>query len=59
LALFERSDSLGMFDAMPATCVTRSGMRALVSADGSFAGIPKITHVVPDRAGLSSLRADR
>jgi uncharacterized protein len=55
LALFERSETLGMLDAVLAACGARAGVQALVSADNGFAGISEITHVVPDRAGLSSL----
>jgi predicted nucleic acid-binding protein len=56
-ALFERRETLGMFDAVLAACSARSGMQALVSADSSFAGISEITHVVPDHDGLASLLA--
>jgi predicted nucleic acid-binding protein len=55
LALFERSEALGMFDAVLAACAERSAVQALVSADSGFAGISAITRVVPDRLGLSSL----
>ena len=55
LALFERSDSLGAFDAVLAACATRAGMRALVSADAAFAGIGELAHVVPDGPGVRRL----
>jgi predicted nucleic acid-binding protein len=57
LGLFERTRSVGAFDAVLAVCAARAGMRALVSADSGFADIPVIPHVVPDRAGLSTLLA--
>ncbi len=55
LALFERSESLGAFDAVLAACATRSGMRALVSADAAFSGVAELAHVVPDQAGVARL----
>lgn len=55
LALFERTERLGAFDAVLAACAARRGMGAIVSADGDFANLPEISHVVPDRAGVSGL----
>jgi uncharacterized protein len=55
LTMFERSETLGAFDAVLAACAARSGMRALVSADAGFAGLAEIRHVTPDRDGLSTL----
>ena len=55
LALFERSGKLGAFDAVLAACAARAGMDALVSADSAFAGVPEISHLIPDRSGLSRL----
>ena len=55
LALFERGESLGAFDAVLAACAARSGMRALVSADSAFAGIGELVHVVPDQPGVTGL----
>ncbi len=55
LALFERTDALGAFDAVLAASAARAGLTAVVSADSGFADVPEITHVVPDRDGLSSL----
>lgn len=57
LALFERTQALGAFDAVLAVCAARAGLRALVSADSGFAEVPGIRHVVPDRDGLSTLLA--
>jgi predicted nucleic acid-binding protein len=57
LALFERTQALGAFDAVLAVCAARAGLRALVSADSGFAEVPGIPHVVPDRDGLSTLLA--
>jgi hypothetical protein len=58
LALFERTDALGAFDAVLAASSARAGLTAIVSADSGFAGISEISHVVPDRAGLSTLLHD-
>lgn len=55
LTLFERSDAIGPFDAVLAACATRSGAKALVSADAGFASLAEIVHVVPDQAGISAL----
>jgi len=57
LVLFESVDSLGAFDAVLAASAARAGATALVSADTGFARIRDISHVVPDRSGLSSLLA--
>lgn len=55
LALYERSDPLGAFDAVLAAAAIRSGASALVSADSGFAGIAGIAHVVPDEVGVEAL----
>jgi uncharacterized protein len=55
LALFERVDRLGAFDAVLAATADRAGVSALVSADADFAAIPGVAHVVPDRAGVAAL----
>ena len=55
LALFERTQDLGAFDAVLAASAARNGISAVVSADRGFARIPEISHVVPDRDGLSTL----
>lgn len=59
LALFERSEPLGAFDAVLVACAARTGVQALVSADAGFAGLPEIPHVIPDRAGLAALLSDQ
>jgi predicted nucleic acid-binding protein len=55
LALFERTESLGAFDAVFAAAAARSGASALVSADDGFASIREIAHVVPDADGVAAL----
>jgi predicted nucleic acid-binding protein len=55
LALFERTQDLGAFDAVLAASAARNGISAVASADRGFARIPEISHVVPDRDGLSTL----
>jgi len=57
LALFERTPGLGAFDAVLAAAGARAGVSALVSADGGFAHVPAIAHVVPDRDGVAGLLA--
>lgn len=49
-ALFERSGSLGPFDAVLAATARRRGCQALVSADAAFAGIRGLRHLDPGRA---------
>jgi predicted nucleic acid-binding protein len=58
LALFERSEALGAFDAVLAACAARAGIQTLVSADTAFAGISQLSHVVPDQSGVSGLLGD-
>ncbi len=55
LALFERAEALGTFDAVLAATAARAGLTAVVSADGGFACVAEITHVVPDRSGVAGL----
>jgi uncharacterized protein len=57
LALFERTQALGAFDAVLAVCAARAGLSAVVSADSGFADVPEIAHIFPDRAGLSAVLA--
>ncbi len=54
LALFERSEELGAFDAVLAAAAAASGATALVSADAAFARA-EIGHVLPDAAGVLGL----
>jgi predicted nucleic acid-binding protein len=55
LALFERTERLGAFDAVLAAAAASTGASALVSADTAFAGMPDLSHVMPDQAGVSTL----
>jgi predicted nucleic acid-binding protein len=55
LAMFESAETLGPFDAVLAASAARAGLAAVVSADTGFAHVPEITHIVPDRVGLSTL----
>lgn len=55
LALFERSERLGAFDAVLAAAAATLGAIALVSADEAFAELESVRHVIPDRAGVASL----
>jgi len=59
LALYERSEGLGAFDAVLAAAAEAAGARALVSADTGFAELRTLQHIVPDAAGLQRLKADR
>jgi predicted nucleic acid-binding protein len=58
LTLFEHTDTLGAFDAVLAACAASADVSALVSADAAFAEVPRIPHVVPDRAGVARLLGD-
>ena len=55
LSLFERSPTLGAFDAVLAAAGLNAGAEALVSADAAFAAVSGLTHVLPDRAALAAL----
>lgn len=55
LALFERVEWLGAFDAVLAAATIAAGARALVSADGGFAAVPGLAHALPDAAGVATL----
>jgi uncharacterized protein len=56
LALFERNDRLGAFDAVLAAAAIASNASALVSADVAFATLAtELRHVVPDRNGIAGL----
>ena len=59
LALFERVDRLGAFDAVLAAAAAASGATALISADAAFAEAAVISHVVPDQDGVDALVAER
>jgi predicted nucleic acid-binding protein len=55
LTLFEKSESLGAFDAVLAAAATHT--EALVSADTDFNNVPDIHHVIPDTSGIAILLA--
>jgi predicted nucleic acid-binding protein len=55
LALFEREERLGAFDAVLAAAAIAREATALVSADAAFAVASGITHVIPDSDGVASL----
>ncbi len=57
LALFERSEHLGAFDAVLAAAAIAADATALLSADSAFAEIPDLPHVFPDQAGVAGLIA--
>lgn len=57
LALFERSDALGAFDAVLAAASVRAGATALVSADRAFVEFSDVAHVFPDADGVAALLA--
>jgi hypothetical protein len=55
LALFERSERLGAFDAVLAASAMDSGASALISADAAFGTVPGLTHIIPDEIGIAAL----
>jgi predicted nucleic acid-binding protein len=55
LALFERCKRVGAFDAVLAAATLNVGAMALASADGDFAEVPGLPHVVPDAPGVAAL----
>jgi predicted nucleic acid-binding protein len=55
LALFERIEGLGAFDAVLAAAAASSGATALVSADPAFAAAGDLAHVVPNTGGIADL----
>jgi predicted nucleic acid-binding protein len=57
LSLFERNDRLGAFDAVLAAAALDIGATALVSADGAFASVAGLPHVIPDEPGVEKLLA--
>jgi predicted nucleic acid-binding protein len=57
LALFERTQRLGAFDAVLAAAAIDAGARALISADGAFAAISDLPHITPTPAGIAGLIA--
>jgi len=59
LRIFERSDSLGAFDAFLAATAIANDAEALVSADRAFSSVSRLVHVVPGTAEFESLLAGR
>lgn len=57
LALYERSERLGAFDAVLAAAAEAAGAQALVSADTAFAELKAVKHVMPDATGMATLLA--
>jgi uncharacterized protein len=55
LSIFEHAEQLAAFDAVLAAAALEVGARALVSADGAFAAVPKLTHILPDEIGVRTL----
>ncbi|MGI8462394.1 MAG: type II toxin-antitoxin system VapC family toxin [Solirubrobacterales bacterium] len=57
LAIFEREERPGPFDAVLAASAAAADATALVSADAGFGNVDVIRHVVPDTAGVAELLA--
>jgi predicted nucleic acid-binding protein len=57
LRIFERSESLGVFDAFLAATAIANKAEALVSADRSFSSVARLAHVVPGTAEFERLLA--
>jgi len=55
LALFERTERLGVFDAVLAAATLEVGAQALISADNAFADVATLHHVIPDEQGVNDL----
>ena len=55
LDLYARHDRLRAFDAILAAAAINAGASALVSADQAFADVSRLTHVIPDQAGIGEL----
>jgi uncharacterized protein len=55
IALYERGERLGAFDAVLAAAAIGAGATALVSADAGFAELKAVEHVAPDAAGVAAL----
>lgn len=55
LSLFERNERLGAFDAVLAATAIDVNASAFVSADGDFAHVAGLPHVIPDDAGVETL----
>jgi predicted nucleic acid-binding protein len=57
LSLFERSKSLGAFDAFLAATAIASDADALVSADRAFSSVARLAHIVPGTTEFDRLLA--
>ena len=55
LRIFERSNSLGVFDAFLAATALASGAAAFVSADRAFSTVSKLPHVLPGTSEFDRL----
>jgi predicted nucleic acid-binding protein len=55
LRLYTGSTALGAFDAVLAARARSAAADAIVSADGAFAEVPELPHIVPDVAGVERL----
>ncbi len=55
LRLFADGERVGSFDAVLAAVALDRDASALVSADGGFAQVKNLRHVVPDMAGVATL----
>ena len=53
--LFERMVQLGSSDAVLAASARNAGASAVLSADGAYASVPQLPHIVPDAAGVAKL----
>lgn len=58
MSLFERNSALASFDAVLASVALHSDAGALVSAEGAFAAVPGLRHVIPDEEGVEELLKD-
>jgi len=57
LRIFERSESLGAFDAFLAATAIASDAEALVSADRAFSSVSRLAHVAPGTEEFERLLA--
>ena len=57
LALFERHEALGAFDALLAATAVAADPDALVSADAAFDSVPRLRHVAPGTPEFDALVA--
>lgn len=57
LRLYERHEALGAFDAVLAATALANNVDALISAEQSFAGVPRLRHVAPGTPQFARLLA--